>query len=108
MKTLAKPQKIELMRQNSGQTMKGFFLIGVVLAWLPAKAATYDDPTGDFTGGAGFLDMTSVQVDNNASTISFIINLAADPSAPANNWGNHLIGFDTSPAHHQRPGRVRC
>src|SRR6185503_2108038 len=65
---------------------------------LPAQAATlYPDTTGDFTGGAGFLDMTSVSVDNNASTLTFTINLASDPSVPGNNWGTHLIGFDTSP-----------
>jgi len=70
----------------------------LVLASTPAPAATlYPDATGDFTGGAGFLDMTSVNVDNNASTLTFTINLAADPSVAANNWGTHLIGFDTSP-----------
>ena len=40
--------------------------------------------------------MTSVSVDNNASTLTFTINLASDPSVPANNWGTHLIGFDTT------------
>jgi len=70
----------------------------LVLASVPAQAATlYPDATGDFTGGAGFLDMTSASVDNNATTLTFTINLASDPSVPANNWGTHLIGFDTSP-----------
>lgn len=74
-------------------------IVASMLVWalLPARAANYTDATGDFTGGAGFLDMTSVQVDNNASTLTFVINLASDPSVPANNWGTHLIGFDTNP-----------
>jgi hypothetical protein len=62
----------------------------------PQAATLYPDATGDFTGGAGFLDMTSASVDNNATTLTFTINLASDPSVPANNWGTHLIGFDTT------------
>lgn len=58
-------------------------------------AATYSDATGDFTGGSGFLDMTSAAVNNTATTLTLTINLASDPSGAANNWATHLIGFDT-------------
>lgn len=63
---------------------------------LTADAANYLDATGDFTGGSGFLDMTSVEVSNTGSLLTFRINLASDPSGAGNNWASHLIGFDTT------------
>ncbi|MBC8095406.1 MAG: PEP-CTERM sorting domain-containing protein [Akkermansiaceae bacterium] len=63
---------------------------------LNAHAATYPDVTSDFTGGSGFLDMTSVDVNNTASLLTLKINLASDPSGAGNNWATHLIGFDTA------------
>lgn len=68
----------------------------VVLPLIPAAAATFTDTNGDFTGGSGFLDITSVDVNNTASVLTLRINVAADPSAAANNWGTRLIGFDTA------------
>ncbi len=62
---------------------------------LNASATNYSDVTGDFTGGSGFLDMTSVDVNNTASVLTLKINLASDPTGAGNNWGTHLIGFDT-------------
>ncbi|HYG22472.1 MAG TPA: PEP-CTERM sorting domain-containing protein [Verrucomicrobiae bacterium] len=63
-----------------------------------ASAASYPDATGDFTGGSGFLDMTSATVNNDASVLTFTINLASDPSVSGNDWATHLIGFDTAAA----------
>ena len=44
-------------------------------AMLSAKAATYTDPggIGDFTGGSGFLDMSTVDVNNDANNLYFTI-----------------------------------
>lgn len=57
-------------------------------------ASVYPDATGDFTpSGFGYLDITSVVVDNDATTLSFRINLAGNPLAV--DWAKYLIGLDT-------------
>lgn len=72
------------------------FLLAVSLAsMMPARGDTYPDSVGD--NGAGFLDITSVVLNNTDTTVSLIVNVAGDPSNPANNWGKYLIGFDTVP-----------
>ena len=63
----------------------------LILAGLPAQAATYTDATGDFTGGPAALDLTSVTVNNDATTLTFTLNLAGDPT-PAN-WYSYFIGI---------------
>jgi hypothetical protein len=63
----------------------------LALAGSPALAANYADTLGD--NGGGFLDITSVDVNNTASRLSFTINVAGDPSDAANNWGTYLIGI---------------
>jgi hypothetical protein len=70
------------------------FLLSLSLAaTLSVRGDTYTDTPGD--NGAGFLDITSVVVNNTATTLSFTVNVAGDPSNPGNNWGKFLIGFDT-------------
>lgn len=83
-------------RATSSAFMKNLFLTIVAtlaLAALPAKAATYTDSTGD-GGGSTFLDITSVDVNNTATVLSFKINVTGDPSNAGNNWGTFLIGID--------------
>ncbi|MEK7782256.1 MAG: hypothetical protein AAB370_12220 [Verrucomicrobiota bacterium] len=63
-----------------------------VSAWS-VPAANYLDSLGD--NGAGFLDITSVDVNNTATTLTLTVNVAGDPSNAGNNWGKFLIGFDT-------------
>jgi hypothetical protein len=59
-------------------------------------AVTYPDAVGDFTpSGFGYLDITSVVVDNDLTTLSFQINLAGNPLAV--DWAKYLIGLDTAP-----------
>ena len=61
-----------------------------------AGAATYNDATGDLlaaTAWATHLDITSVEVNNTATDISFKINLAGNPIA--NNWGEYQIAIDS-------------
>lgn len=65
---------------------------------IPAApaAVNFPDATGDFTpAGFGYLDITSVVVDNDATTLSFQINLADNPLAV--DWAKYLIGLDTAP-----------
>jgi hypothetical protein len=54
-------------------------------------ATTYTDATGDSVGGS--LDITSIVVNNDATTLSLKISVAADPLSI--DWGKYLIGFDT-------------
>ena len=61
------------------------------LVVLPTMADTFNDATGDFTGGNSSLDITSVSVVNDATTLTFTINLAADPAA--NSWHNYYVGI---------------
>jgi hypothetical protein len=56
-----------------------------------AKAANYSDATGDFTGGNSDLDISSVNVFNDAATLTFTINLAGNPQN--NNWYNFYVGI---------------
>lgn len=79
--------------------MKTTFITTQVLtvATVQLLAATvFPDATGDFTPeGFGYLDITSVEVDNDATTLSFRINLAGNPLAV--DWAKYLIGLDTAP-----------
>ena len=59
-----------------------------------SRAATsYNDPggVGDFTGGSGFMDISSVTVDNDANNLIFTINLGGDPTTAS--WANYLVGI---------------
>jgi len=76
--------------------MKTILLTGLVVGALGAaasvsRAATYGDATGDFTGGVGALDMTSVVINNDATTLSLTIHLAGDPNTA--NWYNYYVGI---------------
>ena len=69
----------------------------LALAVVPAQATTYNDTIGDlgapdFTG-LTHLDISSVNVQNDATTIFFTINLVGDISAV--NWGKYQIGIDS-------------
>lgn len=67
-------------------------LAALALTALPATAQTiYPDATGDFTGGVGALDITSVSVNNDPTTLTFTINLAGDPTAA--NWYDYYVGI---------------
>lgn len=74
------------------------FLIPILLtvSTLSLPAANYLDSLGD--NGASFLDITSVDVNNTATTLTLTVNVAGDPSNVGNNWGKFLIGFDTGVA----------
>lgn len=61
-----------------------------------AIAATYNDATGDLLGATSWathLDITSVEVNNTPTDISFKINLAGNPILTS--WGEYQIGIDS-------------
>lgn len=62
-----------------------------------ALADTYNDATGDLASptfdGFSHLDITSVEVTNDASFVYISINTAGDLDAV--NWGKFVVGFDT-------------
>jgi MYXO-CTERM domain-containing protein len=67
----------------------------------PAFGTIYSDSTGDLNDGSsggtdlsGFthLDITQVEVSNNASDLTFKIDFAGD--ILATDWGNYMIGID--------------
>jgi hypothetical protein len=69
----------------------------LALAAVPVQAAIYTDTIGDlgapdFTGYT-HLDISSVAVQNDATSIYFTINLVGDISAV--NWGKYQVGIDS-------------
>jgi len=84
--------------QRSKAPMKTTFCATLILAAATVQvlaATVYPDATGDFTPeGFGYLDITSVEVDNDDTTLSFRINLADNPLAV--DWAKYLIGLDTA------------
>jgi hypothetical protein len=75
-------------------------MIPVAVAALSAaaSAATFSDPTNDmFDNGLTHLDLTSVEVSNTATDITFKISVAAG-AITSPDWGKYQIGIDTNPA----------
>ncbi|HSV28387.1 MAG TPA: hypothetical protein VLL76_02480, partial [Candidatus Omnitrophota bacterium] len=62
-----------------------------------AQSTNILDASGDVftTAGGGILDITSVEVANNAFDLVFTIHLAGNPVAA--DWGKYMIAFDTVP-----------
>lgn len=58
-----------------------------------ASAVVIPDATGEEFSNNAHLDIRSVEVTNNASDITFKINLVGDPVAT--NWGKYMIGIDS-------------
>jgi hypothetical protein len=75
--------------------MKASTITAILAALLsgsgPLTAATYNDAVGDFTGGNNDLDISSVTVNNDATTLTFTINLVGNPMN--NNWYNFYVGI---------------
>ena len=66
-------------------------LATLTLGALPLNAAVYNDAIADFTGGNNDLDISSVTVNNDATTLTFTINLVGNPMN--NNWYNFYVGI---------------
>lgn len=65
--------------------------------WFPgtATAVVIPDSTGEEFSNNAHLDVSSVEVTDDASNLTFKINLAGDPVAT--NWGKYMIGIDSAP-----------
>ncbi len=73
--------------------MRKFIFICALVAFAGfASAALYTDATGDEAFPNPHLDITSVEVLNDATDIMFTVNLNGDPIAT--DWGKYLIGID--------------
>src|SRR6476659_232043 len=59
-----------------------------------AKASTYGDTAGDIFPPDTILDITSVEVNNTATLLTFKINLVGNPVAT--DWGKYMIGIDST------------
>jgi hypothetical protein len=80
--------------KNVSSIISAVTLFAAVAA-TPALAQTnYTDSTGE-TISATILDISSVEVSNNAFDIIFKINIVGDPVAT--DWGKYLIAIDTVP-----------
>lgn len=70
----------------------------IAIAAMPTSASMlYQDSVGDvFTGaGGGILDIVSLEVNNDATNISFKFTLAGD--VVATDWGKYMVILDTVP-----------
>lgn len=76
------------------KAIRSLSVLAILALSLAANAATpFSDPggVGDFTGGAPFLDISSVTVDNDANNLIFTVNLGGDPTTAS--WANYLVGI---------------
>ena len=60
-----------------------------------ASAAVIPDATGEEFSNNAHLDFSSVEVTNDASNLTFKLNLVGNPVAT--NWGKYMIGIDSAP-----------
>jgi uncharacterized protein (TIGR03382 family) len=68
------------------------------LASVANAAVTYNDAQNElFDNGFGHLDITSVEVDHDATFITFKVNVrgSMDPGSGGSAWGKYCIGIDT-------------
>lgn len=75
-------------------TLAAFVLAGVVSPRFALAQTNYPDATGE-TISASILDISSVEVSNDAFDLIFKIGVVGDPVAT--DWGKYLIGLDTKP-----------
>lgn len=72
----------------------GGMLLAAVAIGSPALGITINDTVGDVMVGAfPHLDISSVQVTNTTTDLTFKINLAGDPVAT--DWGKYMVGIDS-------------
>lgn len=80
------------MFKRSFAALAAFSVAGLLSS--AAGAAIYNDTVGDNFDGNAHMDITSVEVTNTATDITFKINLNGDIAAT--NWGKYLVGIDTN------------
>jgi len=93
---LESTNSIQPERMNTTKQLGAIAAASLLLA-SSAFAATYNDATGDLLGATSWathLDITSVEVNNTATTISFKINLAGNPTG-GTSWGEYQVAIDS-------------
>src|SRR4051794_20632996 len=84
------------LARSSSRVRPGLLGLCLLAGAVPASAAIFNDTVGDQAGsGNSEVDIASVQVTNDATNLTFQINLTGDIAAA--NFGNYHIGFDTAP-----------
>jgi len=68
--------------------------VTIAFCTFSTHATTYPDATGETIFG-GMLDISSVEVNNTATALTFKINLMGDPVAT--DWGKYMIGINSAP-----------
>lgn len=76
-----------------------FLLCGIVLLAMafgtPALATTFYDTVGDNFDGNAHMDITSVDVSDDGTNITFKISVNAASINSPSDWGKYVIGIDT-------------
>jgi hypothetical protein len=67
----------------------------VMLCGQPAFAAMFVDTTGENFDGNAHMDISSVEVTDDGTNITFKINVSAASITTPADWGKYVIGFDT-------------
>jgi len=78
------------MNRFQSVLLSAFAVFGLA---LPVSAAVYPDTTGEEFSGNSNLDISSVEVTNDATNITFKVNLVGD--IQATNWGKYMVGIDS-------------
>jgi len=75
--------------------MRREMLVAPVMAFMTAGAyaAVFTDSVGENFDGNAHMDITSVEVTNTLTDITFKINVNG-PIGPGTDWGKYCIGFD--------------
>jgi hypothetical protein len=70
----------------------------LALAGVPAFGVVYTDATGENFDGNAHMDISSVEVTDDGTNITFKINVSAASITSPADWGKYLVGIDTSDA----------
>lgn len=81
----------------------GLFSLMIASSLALAAPVVYNDATSDLDGAPGddfsgftHLDISSVTIDNDAVNLYITLAVVQDPITSPNDWGNYMIGFDTT------------
>lgn len=72
----------------------GALLVGAAAVGSPALGASFFDTVGDNFDGNAHMDITSVDVTDDGTDITFKINVSA-ASITSPDWGKYVVGIDT-------------
>ena len=82
---------------RTGGMLKAAVLAAGLAIGSPAVGATFFDTVGDNFDANAHMDITSVDVTDDGSNITFTVTLNGSIASP-NDWGKYVIGIDTNNA----------